>query len=246
MTENNYYRIRWREGWEVLQYLYRHPHDTGQIARVIEALQGRSLQRLLRRLRQSEDGRTLLVRRPSLRDALADWGWLESLPEGSLGRAYCDFCQQKGVAQQGMTGYVEEGTNAERTKNLPPDERFIQDFLFHSHDIYHLVTGYQTDLIGEVCLLAFTAAQTRNTGVCAMALLGLYSLRLRRFKGQRLALQAAVRALRASWLPEQNWVDLLPRPLDDIRRQLGLYPPVEYAPLHISPARKKSTPGTAA
>ena len=52
----------------------------------------------------------------------------------------------------------------------------------------------ETDLVGEVCLLAFTAAQTRNTGVLAMALLGAFSIRLPRLQGQRLMLDAARRA----------------------------------------------------
>lgn len=239
------YAIRWREGWRTLVYLYRHPDDTAQIARVIEAFQGRSVPRLMRRLRASTAGRELLAQRPSLRDALADRMWLESLPEGSLGRAFVEFCREEGLATS-MTPHVESGTTRERTARLPADERFIQDFLFHAHDIYHLVTGYRTDLVGEVCLLAFSAAQLRNTGVIAMAMLGLYSLRLPRLAGQRLAFEALVRGLRAEWLPEQDWVALMSEPLADVRKRLGLDPVPEYTQVYIGRAKKRKAASQAA
>jgi ubiquinone biosynthesis protein COQ4 len=241
-VSDDIYRIRWREGWNILVYLYRHPTDTTQIARVIEALQGRSLPRMLRRMRRRPLGRALLAKRPSLRDALCDRTWLANLPAGSLGRAYLAHVGDSG----GMSSYVDAGTSAARTEQLPDDEAFVQDYLFHCHDLFHLVTGYQIDLVGEVCLLAFTAAQLRNTGVIAMALLGVYSLRLPRLRGQRLWLDAAIRGLRAAWLPEQDWVGLLSRQLDDIRAEFGLHPLPVYTPLFIRPRRPAQEPSHAA
>lgn len=234
-AEHDIYRIRWREGWRTLVHLYRHPSDTTQIASVIEALQGRSVQRILQRLRRRPAGRALLAARPPLRGALADRRWLESLAAGSLGRAYLEQCGEP----RGMTPYVDSGTSSERTRRLPEDEAYLQDYLFHSHDLYHLVTGYKTDLIGEVCLLAFTAAQMRNTGVIAMALLGFYSLRLPKLEGQRLWARAFIRAHRAAWLPEQDWIELLPRPLDEVRKQLGLDPPPVYVPHYVKQGRNR-------
>src|SRR5262249_49851014 len=152
------HQMRWREGLAIIKYLYRHPYDTTQIARVIEALSGRSTPRLLRRLSKRALGRVLLGMKPSLRAALANHVWLRSLPAGTLGREYIDYIERERLAG-GMTTVVDAGTTAERTARLDPDEAFIQDFLFHSHDLYHVVTGYHTDLVGEVCLLAFTAAQ---------------------------------------------------------------------------------------
>ncbi|MCA9709394.1 MAG: hypothetical protein KDK70_26370, partial [Myxococcales bacterium] len=207
--------------------------------------QGRSLPRMLRRLRRRSRGRALLEQRPALDRALADWRWLGSLPEGSLGRAYLDFCGVLGTTKAGMKVYVDEGTSRARTVRLPPDERFVQDTLFQCHDLYHLVAGYETDLVGEVCLLAFTAAQTRNTGVLAMALLGAFSIRLPRLQGQRLMLDAARRALRARWFVEQDWVALLPRPLDEVQRELGVWPPPRYERLWIGRARRDRASSTA-
>ncbi|PRP93232.1 Coenzyme Q (ubiquinone) biosynthesis protein Coq4 [Enhygromyxa salina] len=245
MDERDIHRIRWRDGLEDLVYLYRHPEDTGRITRVIEAWQGRSLPRTLTRMRARAKGRDLLRRKPSLGDALADWDRLERLPAGTLGAAYLDSCAQLGTTRRGMSDYVETGTSAERTAALEPDERFLQDTLFFSHDLYHLVTGYQTDLLGEVCLLAFTAAQTRNTGVLAMAGLGAYSIRLPRLAGQRRMLDASARALRAEWLVEQDWPSLLARPLTAVQRELGLWPPPVYEPVWVGKAARARAKGGA-
>ena len=239
MSGDDIYRIRWREGWTILKYLYRHPEDTSQIARVIEAWQGRSLPRMLRRMRRRPAGRELLARQPALHQVLSDWDWLRTLPEGSLGRAYLDYCHEVGATQEGMRSYVEEGTSSERTARLPPDERFIQNTLFLSHDLYHIVSGYKTDLVGEICLLAFTAAQLRNTGVFAMMMLGMFSIRLPRLAGQRMMIQAFVRALRAEWFVEQDWVERMSQPLEQIQRQLGVWPPPRYEPLWVGQARRQ-------
>ena len=238
MRGEDLYRIRWADGWRTLVYLYSNPHDTAKIARVIEALQGRSTLRLLARLRRRSRGRALLARQPSLRAALADRAWLTALPEGSLGRAYLEYCRGERL-ETAITAYVDEGTTPERNARLAPEEAFIQDFLFHSHDLYHLVTGYKTDLLGEISLLAFTAPQTWNSGVFAMAILGFYSIRLPRLRGQRMMATAFARALKARWLPEQDWVALLPQPLDEVRRQLRLYPPPAYAPLYVGRGRSR-------
>ncbi|PRQ08994.1 Coq4 family protein [Enhygromyxa salina] len=233
MDHADIHAIRWREGLDILRFLYRNPGRTDQITRVIEAWQGRSLPRTLARMRGRAKARALLQRKPSLGDALADWERLESLPAGTLGQAYLTSCESLGTTRRGMGVYVETGTSAARTAALEPDERFLQDTLFFSHDLYHLVTGYKTDLLGEVCLLAFTAAQTRNTGVLAMAGLGAYSIRLPRLAGQRMMLDATALALRAEWLVEQDWVELLDHPLEQIQRELGLWPPPEYTPVWV-------------
>jgi len=236
--QRSIYQVRWREGLRTIAYLYRHPYDTTQIARVIEALSGTSVKRLLARLHSRPAGRALLAEKPSLRAALADHAWLRSLPEGSLGRTYIDYIYSERI-EGGMTTVVDAGTTPARNAALPDDEAFIQDYLFHTHDIYHLVTGYKTDLIGEVCLLAFTAAQTRNTGVIAMALLGVYSLRFPRLYGQRMWAAAALRGLRCAWLPEQEWIAMMPLPLDTVRKRLGLYPAPVYTPLYVGKGKSR-------
>ena len=52
-----------------------------------------------------------------------------------------------------------------------------------------------------------------------------------RFDLFKLRQQAAERALRAPLLILQDWEKLIQLPIDDVRRQLGLYPAPQYQPL---------------
>jgi ubiquinone biosynthesis protein COQ4 len=238
MNEREIYRVRWGDGFRTLKYLYRNPNDIARIASLIESMQGRSIPRLLERLRGRTRGRDLLGRKPSLGDALKDLARLRALPRGTLGREYAEVREQRSLKQT-MMEFAAQGETLARSESLPPDERYIQEFLVFSHDLYHLVTGYETDLVGEVCLLGFTAAQTRNTGVFAMMFLGMFALRLPRLKGQRLTLQAFGRGMKARWLCEQDWTALLERPIDELRAELKLGTPPTYERLWTGRGQSK-------
>jgi ubiquinone biosynthesis protein COQ4 len=125
----------------------------------------------------------------------------------------------------------------------PGDHDVLEDWMRDSHDLWHVVTGYHGDLIGEAALLAFSFAQTRHPGVgliVAAALLEATILRGRAKLGQSpaddqdarpIVIRGFLRGLRSKWLVAQDWEALLPRPLADVRRELGLEKPPEYVPV---------------
>jgi ubiquinone biosynthesis protein Coq4 len=83
---------------------------------------------------------------------------------------------------------------------------------------------------GEIACLAFTFAQTQNTGI------GYVTLRVLRGAGWRsemgrLVRQGFWRGRRAQWLIDQDWEALLPRPLEQLREDLGVGPAPEYEAL---------------
>ena len=85
-----------------------------------------------------------------------------------------------------------------------------------SHDLWHVVTGYGRDYMGEIALLHFTLLQTGNTGLilpCWLSLLAAsYGL-----EGRRVIFEARRRARKAVWLAGADWEALLHRPLSAIR-----------------------------
>ena len=97
------------------------------------------------------------------------------------------------------------------------------------HDLWHVLTGYSRDTLGEDCLLAFSFAQLRNPGVAVICLIG--ALKISRESGESVfganwkAFQAG---RRAAWLPAQDWEELLTRPIDDVRAQLRIEAPTAY------------------
>jgi ubiquinone biosynthesis protein COQ4 len=107
------------------------------------------------------------------------------------------------------------------------DRLYMMGRLRDQHDLYHVVTGYGRDLRGELAVLAFTAAQTRNPGVAAIPGYLLLRAGWRSDLG-RLIREGFRRGLRAGWLPAQHWEELFDRPLDEVRSTLRLEDIPEY------------------
>jgi len=209
-----------------LQDLVRDPDDLPQVFKIIDALPGRSLERILARTRRSETGRRLLATRPALDVRLSDRAALAAMPEGTLGRAYFELTERAKISAQGIvdasmaTGEAEEETD--------PDLQWVGERMRDSHDLWHVVTGYQTDVIGELALLAFTLAQAPHLGIGLIVGFGY----LQRFapvnehirKGYR-------RGRRAAWFPAVEWEALLDQPLEVVRARLGIDEIPVYEPI---------------
>jgi ubiquinone biosynthesis protein COQ4 len=219
-------RFRPFDALRALRALARDPDDTGQVFKIVAALSGDTQGRMLRRLQSSETGRRLLAERRSLAELLLDRERLRALPEDSLGRAYLRFCERHGITADGLIAASEQGDFSDRTA----DEQFVATRMRDAHDLWHVVAGYQTDLTGEASVLALTVAQTKNPGIALIVLVAY--LRHGGLHGGRPVLRRAfARGLRAAWLPAADWEALLVRPLDEVRRELGLGDPPHYKPL---------------
>ena len=106
-----------------------------------------------------------------------------------------------------------------------------------THDLWHTLTQYGRDELGELCLLAFTYAQNQNRGIAFIILAGLFKMRPRYGLQVFSAVYKAYRSSkRAKWLPEQNWEELLEKPIEDVRQFLKIHPPVHYQQLLSNPA----------
>ncbi|MBV9784852.1 MAG: hypothetical protein JO264_13665 [Acidisphaera sp.] len=124
--------------------------DVAQGVIFLHATQGRSGQRGFCRLRASPAGQALLRERPAARDSLADRGRLAALPTGTLGRAYADFMTENKLDLRALADL--EALGGERP--MSPDERWFIDRATDLHDLWHVVIGYGTDELGELCVLA--------------------------------------------------------------------------------------------
>lgn len=227
-------RFRPLQALSALRALFRDPDDTAQVFRIISALSGGARERLLTRLRSTSVGRRVLVEDRALLPLLLDRERLLRMPLGSLGREYVAFCERHGISADGLIAASEEG--GEFSGELTLDEQRVRAWMRDAHDLWHVVTGYQTDLIGEASVLAFTLAQTRNPGIGLIVLSAFVDQRGERSAAQRSAfrremVQAFRRGMRAAWLPAVDWEALLPRPLSEVRRELGVGGPPVYTPI---------------
>jgi ubiquinone biosynthesis protein COQ4 len=213
--------------FRAIRELFANPDDTQQVFQIIEALQGPSLVRLRARLQKTEQGRRLLAERPDLVPLLKDRDGLRALPEGSLGRAYLAFVEREGISADGLVSASTISRQADQAAEL----RWIRDWLRDTHDLWHAVLGYSGDLVGEAALLAFSHHETRNLGVGMIATVAWFKLGRvtdREVGARRVIVDGRRRAKRAEWFVGVPWQDWLARPVEDIRRELGVDRLVSY------------------
>jgi len=233
-SNNDLYSIKPRQALDAAMKGMRNPDDTKQAARMVEALQGKSPLRMLQRVRRSRAGRHLLREKPDLLSALKDDKWLASLPKGTLGREYYEFCRKEQLTPGGLDNAVADGFDRSRLEKLSHDEQFLQAWMRDTHDLYHVLTGYGTDLLGEMGVLTFTATQTRNPAIWFMVAVGGLMISARGNPNPGLFAGAIWRGLRARSIITPDWKALLEQPLARIRSELRIPPPPHYSPLYTS------------
>lgn len=212
--------------------LFADPDALPEVFTIIESLSGNTLSRLKRKLESSPAGQRLLATQPDIVQKLADREALARLPEGSLGRAYLDFVTRENISAAGIREASEKGGSE---TELEPPLDWVGARMRDTHDLWHAVVGYSGDVLGELSLLAFTFAQTRNPGVGLIIALGLIKTMSASAKEGE-ALRNTIydgfkRGSRAKWLLAQDWETLLTAPLSEVRAQLNLPAPPIYKPI---------------
>lgn len=222
--------IELRRAARAIQKLLDDPDDTQQVFVIIEALSGRSPERNLRKLRRHPLGARLLAEKPNILELLGDRARLEAMPAGSVGRAYLDFIDSEGITAEGLVKASEVDPGA--AWHAETDLVYLRDRMRDTHDLWHTVTGYKGDLVGEGALLAFSFAQTWNPGVGFIISAGF--LKGREIGLRRQMLLGLRRGFSAEWLPAVAWEEQLERPLRVVRRELAVGDPPEYVPVRTT------------
>jgi ubiquinone biosynthesis protein COQ4 len=226
---------RWRRAFRELRALLDDPDDTDRAVDLVYALGTRAFERTFQRFAASATGRALLAERPSLLAALSDGDALARLPEGSLGRAYLAYLEQNHFEPGGLLAVqarVQE--RWEREEGVPPlDElrAWFRDRTILAHDLFHVLTGYGTDEVGEATLLAFSLAQLGGRGQALLTFgAALETWRALGWRWIVYDFRAWRRGRRAAWLVALPWEELLPLRLATVRRLARVADPGEAHP----------------
>ena len=214
--------------FRALKALIANPQDTPKVFDVIRALGGPSLERGLRRFRITDFGNQVLKDDIDILDTLQNRSMLGALPNGSFGSTYYHFTQREDLAAEGLVDASAVETETFSHPHLVRYGTRLRD----THDLWHTLTGYGRDELGEACLLAFTYAQTKNRGIFLIAIVGGFKLRQAMGPGVFRALVRAYRDGRqAAWLPAIHFESLLSEAITDVRTQLRIPEPVPYRTL---------------
>lgn len=204
--------------------------DTRQVFEVLQAMSGRSSRKLFRDLVSTDYGRRVVTEPVRLERVLGDRDWLRSLPEGSFGRAYLAFMEGENLTPEGLlSSAAEAGIDYEGETQFPEFRRMFLH-LSMSHDLWHVLTGYGRDALGELCNLVFTRTQTYNPGIWLITAIGLLAQKSERPDQPILkAMKEARRMGEGVDLILQHDIEaLLPLPLEEVRRRLNFITPTVY------------------
>jgi ubiquinone biosynthesis protein COQ4 len=221
-------RVQPLRALKAIRRLLSDKDDTVQVFEIMQALNGRSTAKAYRRLMSTASGGKIAYDRVEIAPVLSDDALIDGFAPGTVGGAYRHFVRSEGLSAEGL---AEESRKA---RGAAPDVqhpvawfgRRIRD----THDIWHILTGYHRDGLGELCLVAFSYAQTGSLGWALIALGGV----LQAFKlghGRRtlkIVCQAYRNGRNAAWLPGQDFVALLSEPLDAARARMNIGRPSLY------------------
>ena len=207
--------------------LVRDKEDTAQVFEIMRALSGRSIARGYDRLLTTMEGGRQAFLREELAQKLDDPAWLVRFGPGTVGAAYRDFRDTRGFTAEGLAA---ESRKVAPLADAPHPVLWYSRRLRDLHDIWHVLTGYQTDALGEACVVAFSYAQTGNFG---FAFIGWGAAReIRRenpsIPARRAVLQAWRHGRAARWLPALDYEALFAEPLDQARARLNIRAPTVY------------------
>lgn len=216
---------------KAIRRLIADPEQTQEVFTVIQALSGPALQNAYMRFADTDVGRRVLADEVDLLDTLTDRAALGALPAGSLGRHYLQFVTSEDLSADGLVQASSIGMREDLEGGIARFAARQRDM----HDLWHTLTAFGRDTLGELCLLAFTYAQTRNRGIGFICLVGANKLRREYGRGVFRAVWHAYQdGKRAAWLPAQDWEALLALPIDDVRRTLNIREPRDYNDLRAA------------
>jgi ubiquinone biosynthesis protein COQ4 len=214
-------RFQARRAFRLLREVIRNPDDTHKVFEFFEAVGGDDGERHFQQFVTQPEGRRLLAARPCLVEVLADEAYLAGLPEDSFGHWYLRFMRARGFAPSGLLEARERAVG--KRQEADAEHEWFYDRLNVMHDLWHVLTGYGTDELGESALVAFSEAQIPNRSfpilLAAAVWMGPKSWDL---AWPRYLARAYRRGRRAKLLTAAPFEELLPLPVPVVRERLGV------------------------
>lgn len=203
-----------------------------QVARFTIGLQGPHLLREVELLRNHPVGQRLLKDKPELSVAFSENN-LATMPEGSFGHAYYQMNNQDDTIPGYLLGGLIYRDGFFDALDIDDDTHWYLERMNFDHDASHLISGYSTDLAGELLNIMFIQGhrQIAPPSRRYMNALGLVSLFARTRLGFRewkrhldVAYERGVQAAKHFPQPCIPYEELLPKPMAEVREYLGISP----------------------
>jgi ubiquinone biosynthesis protein COQ4 len=205
--------------------LVRDKEDTVQVFEIMRALTGDSTWKGYERLIREPGGGEIAYARPELASRFSDPQWLARFGPGTVGAAYREFTTAERISADGLVAQSRVSTpEIDEAHVITWYARRLRDV----HDVWHILTGYGRDALGEACLVAFSYSQTGHMGFGFLALGAARQIGREGVNAWPAVMEAFRHGRRAAWLPAQDYERLFAEPLEQARWRLKLRTPSRY------------------
>lgn len=222
-------RMRPIKAWQHFRKLVADKEDTAQVFHIIESMKGKRSHQQGWDFIASDEGQRFLDEETDIPAMLDDHDrWADCGPE-TVAATYMAFMKREGLSAAGLV--------AESHKFLPPEKRYedLTEWYFNrlrdTHDLFHILTGYGRDALGEASLLGFSYEQNHNPGILFIAYAG--ARQIKKETGTSAPIFAAINEGRrlgkaARKLAHMDVEKVMREDLNAARERLGVGRPMTY------------------
>ncbi|MEO1657333.1 MAG: Coq4 family protein [Pseudomonadota bacterium] len=213
--------------------LMRNKEETEHVIDFSVNLNGDCLHKTFKRWYESPNGQLLAHDDPqALLRALDDRDRLRKLPVGTVGRTYADFMDREGLSTDGVAeSYRDKDIITDEFPDTYPEYAAFIWFQNLTHDMYHVLTGYNRDSLGELALLNYTSRINGSRGIKYLGYMG--SVRVKSEAPElpvfKIMANGKKMGLKSHDLVTADFIGMLDRPLREVREELNIVPDPVYA-----------------
>lgn len=157
---------RLKLGFKALQILQYEPDHPEQGALFEWCLDSGLHRTVVKKLKATDEGTRILEHRPTLQGTDLDLASLAALPAGTFGNEFARYFERNKI-HPFLTTFA-----------VTSDEVYLAKRYRETHDLLHVITGYETHMLGEMELQAFVLGNLRFPSA-AMILVFAMGIRLK-------------------------------------------------------------------
>lgn len=211
--------------------LVANKEDTKEVFFIIEALKGGKIRKQLEVFLATDTAHQFMQREDELAiaDMLDDHARWSDCGPNSVAQHYMRFMKREGLTANGL---VEESYAWRPREERPEDQtEWYLNRLRDTHDLFHVLTTYGRDALGEASLLGFSFEQNHNLGVKFIAYAG--ARQIKKTTGTKAPLYDAIREGRklgkaADKLAHMDVEKVMRSDIDEVRAEMNIGVPVVY------------------
>lgn len=220
-------RRDWGVAFQAIKKLMADGQDTAQVFRIMRALNAGAAKKNYEKMASTVTGGRIAFERGELVAQLASSSCVAAFAPGTVGAAYRDWLGATGFSADGLADISKLDRSDDGNHPYAWMSRRSRDL----HDLWHVLTGYKAEEdFGEICLVAFSYAQTGGLGWAFIASISTLKFLSKSYgRAYAAAVWEAYRMGRnAKWLLGEDYAQVLNEPLSVARARLNLRTPTKY------------------